>query len=106
MTESSRSPVIAICSVRGIGVAVSVSMCTSARSCFSRSLCVDPEALFLVDDDEPEILEFGALGEDRMRADDDVELPLASRSRVFLRSLAGTRRAEPADLDREAGEAL
>jgi hypothetical protein len=38
MTLSSRRPDIAICSVRGIGVAVSVSTCTSARRFFSRSL--------------------------------------------------------------------
>ena len=29
--------------MRGIGVAVSVSTCTSARSCFSRSLCATPK---------------------------------------------------------------
>ena len=43
MIESSRTPVSASCSVRGIGVAVSVSTCTSARSCFSFSLCATPK---------------------------------------------------------------
>ena len=55
MTDSSRRPDSAICSVRGIGVAVRVSTWTSARSAFSRSLCVDPEVLLLVDDDEAEV---------------------------------------------------
>ena len=39
----SRTPVSASCKVRGIGVAVSVSTCTSALSCFSRSLCATPK---------------------------------------------------------------
>ena len=39
----SRTPVSASCNVRGIGVAVSVSTCTSALSCFSRSLCATPK---------------------------------------------------------------
>src|SRR5436305_1384757 len=43
MIERSRTPVSASCSVRGIGVAESVSTCTSARSCFSRSLWLTPK---------------------------------------------------------------
>ena len=39
----SRTPDSASCNVRGIGVAVSVSTCTSARSAFSRSLCATPK---------------------------------------------------------------
>ena len=39
----SRTPVSASCNVRGMGVAVSVSTCTSALSCFSRSLCATPK---------------------------------------------------------------
>ena len=73
MIERSRTPVIASCSVRGIGVAVSVSTCTSARSSFSRSLCADAEMLLLVDDDEAEVLELDRLAEHRVGADDDVD---------------------------------
>ena len=43
MIERSRTPVSANCKVRGIGVAVSVSTWTSARSDFSRSLCATPK---------------------------------------------------------------
>ena len=43
MIDISRTPVSASCSVRGIGVAVSVSTCTSAFSAFSRSLCATPK---------------------------------------------------------------
>ena len=42
MIEISRSPLIAICMVRGIGVAVSVSTSTCERSSLSRSLWVTP----------------------------------------------------------------
>ena len=38
MSDSSRTPDRASCNVRGIGVAVSVSTCTSERSAFSFSL--------------------------------------------------------------------
>ena len=43
MIERSRTPVSASCSVRGIGVALSVSTCTCARNCFSRSLWLTPK---------------------------------------------------------------
>ena len=43
MIERSRTPVMASCSVRGIGVAERVSTCTSARRSFRRSLCFTPK---------------------------------------------------------------
>jgi len=43
MRERSRTPVSASCSVRGMGVAVRVSTCTSAFSSFSLSLCLTPK---------------------------------------------------------------
>src|SRR5437667_59306 len=43
MIERSRIPIIDMCSVRGIGVAVSVSTSTSLRSFFSCSLCFTPK---------------------------------------------------------------
>ena len=55
MIEISRSPPIAICSVRGIGVAVSVSTSTCVRSFLIRSLWRDAEALLLVDDQQAEV---------------------------------------------------
>ena len=43
MTLMSRTPASARFSVRGMGVADSVSTCTSVRICFSRSLCATPK---------------------------------------------------------------
>ena len=43
MVLRSRTPVMLMCSVRGIGVAVSVSTSTWLRSCLMRSLCVTPK---------------------------------------------------------------
>ena len=53
----SRMPVRLISSVRGIGVAVSVSTSTSVLSCLICSLWLDAEALLLVDHEQAEVLE-------------------------------------------------
>ena len=66
----------------------------------------DSEALLLVDDDEAEILELDALGEDRVGADDDVDLARLEAFLGLLRLLGGDQPGEAADLDREALEAL
>ena len=79
MIEMSRRPPIAMCSVRGIGVAVSVSTSTCVRSSFSRSLWRDAEALLLVDDEQAEVLEAHVARQQPVRADDDVDLALAER---------------------------
>ena len=106
MIDSSRTPVIASCSVRGIGVADSVSTCTSARSSFSRSLWRDAEMLLLVDHDEAEVLERDGLAEHRVGADDDVDRALGE-TLLDLALLGGADHARKlADPDRQAGEAL
>ena len=53
-------PVIAISSVRGIGVALIVSTSTAGAHLLELLLVLDAEALLLVDDDQPEVLELGA----------------------------------------------
>ena len=63
INDISRTPESASCKVRGMGVAVSVSTCTSSRSCFRRSLWRDAEMLLLIDDQKAEIGEFDALAE-------------------------------------------
>ena len=60
-------------SVRGIGVAVITS--TSGCAPFARSVarCMHAEAMLLVDDDQPELVELDRLLGERVRADDEVD---------------------------------
>ena len=55
MSDISRMPDSAICSVRGIGVAVSVSTWTSALKLLQPLLVRDAEVLLLVDDHQAEV---------------------------------------------------
>ena len=73
ISDSSRTPVSASCSVRGIGVADSVSTWTSALSSFSRSLCLTPKCCSSSTISRPRSRNSIALAEQRMRADDDVD---------------------------------
>ncbi len=74
MMDISRMPDSDICRVRGIGVAVRVSMCTSARRLLQRLLVLDPEVLLLVDDDQAQVLELDLLGQHRVGADHHLDL--------------------------------
>ena len=77
MIESSRTPVIASWSVRGIGVAESVSTCTSARISFSRSLWATPKCCSSSTISSPRSLKRIDFDKQRMGADDDIDLALA-----------------------------
>ena len=104
--ERSRTPVSASCSVRGIGVAESVSTWTSARSSFSRSLWLTPKCCSSSTIRSAEVLELDALAEQRMRADDDVDRAVGDA----LLDAGELRRADQprglADIERQAAEAL
>ena len=106
MTLMSRTPLSAICKVRGIGVAVSVSTCASALSRFKPLLVGDAEMLLLVHDDEAEVVERDGGAEQRMGADDDVDFAAgdAALDRGLL--LGGHQARELGDLHRQPGEAL
>ncbi len=106
MIDRSRTPVSASCRVRGIGVAVSVSTCTSARKLLELLFVRDAEMLLLIDNQQAEILELDAPAEQRMRADHDIDLAVGQRL-LGLGQIG--RRHEPrrlADLDRKAAEAF
>ena len=77
ISERSRTPISDICSVRGIGVAESVSTSTVALQLLEALLVHHAEALLFVDDDQPEIAEDDVLLQDAVRADDDVDLARA-----------------------------
>ena len=67
----------------------------------------DAEMLLLVDDHEAEVLELDGLAEQRMGADDDIDLAVGEALLApCASSWRGTRRDACADLDREAVEAL
>ena len=68
----------AIFSVRGIGVAESVSTSTCRDISFRRSLWDHTEALLLVDDEKPELFEDDILLQQAVRTDDKVN---SARSR-------------------------
>ena len=63
ISESSRTPESASCSVRGIGVAVRVSTWMSERSSFSRSLWATPKCCSSSMTRRPRLLNFTLLGE-------------------------------------------
>ena len=106
MIDSSRTPVIASCSVRGIGVADSVSTCTSDAQLLQALLVRDAEMLLLVDDDEAEILEDDRLAEQRVGADDDVDRALGEALLRFALLGGADHARKLADPDRQPGEAL
>ena len=74
MIERSRTPVSASCSVRGIGVALSVSTCTCGAQLLQPFLVADAKMLLLVDDQQAEIPELDRLAEQRMGADHDIDI--------------------------------
>ena len=66
----------------------------------------DPEMLLLVDDDQAELLELDRLAEQRVGADDDVDLAVLEPLRGLLGLGRRDQPRQPPDLDREAVEAL
>ncbi len=70
----SRRPASDRCSVRGIGVAVSVSTSVCSLSCLSRSLCFTPKRCSSSTTISPRSRELDVGAEQPMRADDDVDL--------------------------------
>jgi hypothetical protein len=70
----SRSPDMAMCSVRGIGVAESVSTSTVVRRALRCSLCSTPKRCSSSDHDEAEVLELDVAPEQAVRPDHDVDL--------------------------------
>ena len=75
ITLKSRTPVSDMCSVRGMGVAESVSTSTSFFSCLQPLLVAHAEALLFVHHHQPEVGELEVLGEQAVRADQNVHLP-------------------------------
>ena len=88
----SRTPVSASCRVRGIGVAVSVSTWTSARSSFSRSLWATPKCCSSSTISRPRSLNSMLLASSAWVPITMSTVPSLTASLVALASLAATRR--------------
>ena len=73
IVDISRMPVIAISSVRGIGVARHRQHVDRGAQPLHLLLVLDAEALLLVDDDQPEVLDPDVGVEQPVGADDDVD---------------------------------
>ena len=71
-----------------------------------RILVLDAEALLLVDDHQPEVLEDDLLGEDAVGADHHVDRPVGEAGDDLSRLLVGLEARQRTHLDGEAGEAL
>ena len=67
-------PVSESSSVRGIGVADSVEHVDAGAEALDALLVLHAEALLLVDDEQPEVLERDVVGEEPVGADHDVDV--------------------------------
>ena len=76
-----RSPYTVRASVRGIGVAVSASVCGSPPRALGleRRALADAESMLLVDDRQPEARELDRLADDGVRPDHDLRHPAGDR---------------------------
>ncbi len=95
-----------MCSVRGIGVALSASTSTSSRSCRRSSFWATPKRCSSSTIDETEILRDGVPREDPVRADQHLDLPVAEvgEDPLDVGGLAEAR--DHLDADREVAVAL
>ena len=75
----------AISSVRGIGLAVSVSTSTPVASFFTASLCVTPKRCSSSTTSSPRSLNVTSRGEQPVGADHDVDRPVGEAGDDLLR---------------------
>ena len=80
-SDLSRSPYTSIAAVRGIGVAVITSTSGSSPLPPEQRALLDTEPVLLVDHRDAEVAELGVAVEQRVRADEDVDLAVLHRGR-------------------------
>ena len=88
ITDRSRTPERAMCSVRGIGVAVRVSTSTAVRSCLMRSLWVTPKRCSSSTTSRPRFLNRTSRERSRWVPTTTSTAPLASPATTAFCSLA------------------
>ena len=84
MVDISRMPVIAISSVRGIGVADMLQHVDGGPQVLERLLVLDAEALLLVDDHQAEVLDAYAGLQQAVGADDEVDRAVGEAGQRLL----------------------
>jgi len=92
--------------VRGMGVAVSVSTSTSARSCVHLLFVAHAEAVLFIDDEQAQVVELGRFTEQLVRADHDVHRAVANALDGRRDLLAGAKARDLGNLDWPLGEAV
>ena len=102
----SRTPTSAMCSVRGMGVAVSVSTSTSRRSCFRRSLCATPKRCSSSMTTRPRFLNSTSRCTRRCVPMQMSTLPLASPAMISRCSLSVRKRESISTLTGKRAQAL
>ena len=95
-----------ISSVRGIGLAVRVSTSTPIGSFFIASLWETPKRCSSSTTSRPRSLERDVLGEQAVRADDDVDDAVGEPATTARASAGGEEAREHLDPDRVGGEAV
>ena len=88
MMERSRTPIMAMCRVRGMGVAVRVTTSTSLRSFFSCSLCLTPKRCSSSTTTSPRSLNDTSCESSRWVPISTSTLPSRARERISFASLA------------------
>ena len=106
IVDISRMPVIAISRVRGIGVALMRQHVDGGAQPLHLLLVLDAEALLLVDDDQPQVLDPDVGVEQAVGAHDDVDRALGQLGDDLLGLLVGLEAAQALDHDREAAHPL
>ena len=101
----SRTPLSAICSVRGSGRRQREHVHV-ALQLLQTLLVRDPEVLLLIDDQQAQVAELELLGEQGVRTDDDVDRAVSEPGLGLLRVLRGDQPRQLADAYRQAGEAI
>ncbi len=99
-------PTRLISSVRGIGVAEKREHVDVGAQLLDALLVLHPEALFLVDDQQAEILELELLGEQPVGADHAVDLAARQAVHHLARLCRREEAGQHLDPDRVAGEAV
>ena len=104
MVDISRMPVIAISRVRGMGSRRQAHDVDRGSQMFERFLVLDAETLFLINDDEAEILDPDAWLQETVGPDDEVDRSIGETFKGLFRLFRRLESRQRAHSDRELTE--